>query len=87
MAGTDVVIIEAVRSPLGRRNGGLASVHPVELLGAVQRETIERAGIDPGAVGQVVGGCVTQTGEQTFDIARSAWPTRRHRRSRPPWRT
>ena len=75
MAGTDVVIIEAVRSPLGRRNGGLASVHPVELLGAVQRETIERAGIDPGAVGQVVGGCVTQTGEQTFDIARSAWLT------------
>ena len=75
MAGTDVVVIEAVRSPLGRRNGGLASVHPVELLGAVQRETVERAGIDPGAVGQVVGGCVTQTGEQTFDIARSAWLT------------
>jgi acetyl-CoA C-acetyltransferase len=75
MAGTDVVIIEAVRSPLGRRNGGLASVHPVELLGAVQRETVERAGMDPGAVGQVVGGCVTQTGEQTFDIARSAWLT------------
>ncbi|HWW45093.1 MAG TPA: steroid 3-ketoacyl-CoA thiolase [Acidimicrobiia bacterium] len=75
MAATDVVIIEAVRSPLGRRNGGLASVHPVELLGAVQRETVTRAGIDPGAVGQVVGGCVTQTGEQTFDIARSAWLT------------
>jgi acetyl-CoA C-acetyltransferase len=75
MAATDVVIIEAVRSPLGRRNGGLASVHPVELLGAVQRETVARAGIDPGAVGQVVGGCVTQTGEQTFDIARSAWLT------------
>ena len=75
MAATDVVIIEAVRSPLGRRNGGLASVHPVELLGAVQRAAVERAGIDPGAVGQVVGGCVTQTGEQTFDIARSAWLT------------
>ncbi len=75
MAGTDVVVIEAVRSPLGRRNGGLASVHPVELLGAVQRETVERAGIDPSAVGQVIGGCVTQTGEQTFDIARSAWLT------------
>ncbi len=73
MAGADVVIIEAVRSPLGRRNGGLASVHPVELLGAVQRAAIDRAGIDPGAVGQVIGGCVTQTGEQTFDIARSAW--------------
>jgi acetyl-CoA C-acetyltransferase len=75
MAATDVVIIEAVRSPLGKRNGGLASVHPVELLGAVQREAVGRAGIDPGAVGQVIGGCVTQTGEQTFDIARSAWLT------------
>ncbi len=75
MAATDVVIIEAVRSPLGKRNGGLASVHPVELLGAVQREAVERAEIDPGAVGQVIGGCVTQTGEQTFDIARSAWLT------------
>ncbi|HEY6318086.1 MAG TPA: steroid 3-ketoacyl-CoA thiolase [Acidimicrobiia bacterium] len=75
MAATDVVIIEAVRSPLGKRNGGLASVHPVELLGAVQREAVGRAGIDPSAVGQVIGGCVTQTGEQTFDIARSAWLT------------
>ena len=64
-----------MRSPLGKRNGGLASVHPVELLGAVQREAVERAEIDPGAVGQVIGGCVTQTGEQTFDIARSAWLT------------
>ena len=74
-ANTDheVVIVEAVRSPLGRRNGGLASVHPAELLGAVQRAAVERAGIDPGRVGQVVGGCVTQTGEQTFNIARTAW--------------
>jgi acetyl-CoA C-acetyltransferase len=69
----DVVIVEAVRSPLGRRNGGLATVHPVDLLGAVQRAAVERAGIDPGAVGQVVGGCVSQVGEQTFNIARSAW--------------
>jgi acetyl-CoA C-acetyltransferase len=70
---TDVVIVEAVRSPLGRRNGGLASVHPADLLGAVQRATIERSGIDPSAVGQVVAGCVSQTGEQTFDIGRTAW--------------
>lgn len=70
---TDVVIVEAVRSPLGRRNGGLSSVHPADLLGAVQRETIERSGIDPNAVGQVVAGCVSQTGEQTFDIGRTAW--------------
>src|ERR1700736_3467245 len=74
-ASTDheVVIVEAVRSPLGRRNGGLAGVHPAELLGAVQRAAVERARIDPGRVGQVVGGCVTQTGEQTLTIARAAW--------------
>ena len=49
LADNDVVIVEAVRSPLGRRNGGLATVHPVDLLGAVQRAAIERSGIDPRA--------------------------------------
>ncbi len=72
-ADTDVVIVEAVRSPLGRRKGGLATVHPADLLGAVQRAAIERSGIDPAAVGQVIGGCVSQVGEQTFNIARTAW--------------
>jgi len=70
---TDVVIVEAVRSPLGRRNGGLASVHPADLLGAVQRATVDRSGIDATAIGQVIAGCVSQTGEQTFDIGRTAW--------------
>ncbi len=69
----DVVIVEAVRAPLGRRNGALATVHPADLLGLVQRAAIERAGIDPLAVGQVIGGCVSQVGEQTFNIARNAW--------------
>jgi acetyl-CoA C-acetyltransferase len=73
LADTDVVIVEAVRSPLGRRKGGLATVHPADLLGAVQVAAVERSGIDPAQVGQVVAGCVTQTGEQTFDIARTAW--------------
>jgi len=73
LADNDIVIVEAVRSPLGRRNGGLSTVHPAELLGAVQRAAIERSGIDPLAVGQVVGGCVSQVGEQTFNIARTAW--------------
>jgi acetyl-CoA C-acetyltransferase len=73
LADTDVVIVEAARSPLGKRNGGLATVHPVDLLGAVQRAAIERSGIDAEAVGQVVGGCVSQVGEQTFNIARNAW--------------
>ncbi len=71
----DVVIVEAVRSPLGRRNGGLASVHPADLLAAVQRAAIERSGIDPAEVGQIIGGCVSQVGEQTFNIARTAWLT------------
>jgi acetyl-CoA C-acetyltransferase len=75
LADNDVVIVEAARAPLGRRGGGLATVHPVDLLAAVQKATIERSGIDPAEVGQVVGGCVTQTGEQTFNIARGAWLT------------
>ena len=73
LADSDVVIVSAVRSPLGRRNGGLSTVHPADLLGAVQRAAVQQAGIDPSAIGQVIGGCVTQTGEQTFDIARTAW--------------
>jgi len=73
LADTDVVIVEAVRSPLGRRNAGLATVHPADLLGTVQHEVIERAGIDPRDIGQVIGGCVSQVGEQTFNIARTAW--------------
>ena len=73
LADTDVVIVEAVRSPLGRRNGGLSTVHPADLLGEVQVGAIERSGIDPREVGQLVGGCVSQVGEQTFNIARTAW--------------
>jgi acetyl-CoA C-acetyltransferase len=73
LADTDVVIVEAVRSPLGKRNGGLATVHPADLLAGVQKAAIERSRIDPALVGQVVGGCVSQVGEQTFNIARTAW--------------
>jgi acetyl-CoA C-acetyltransferase len=73
LADNDVVIVEAVRTPLGRRNGGLATVHPADLLGTVQVAAVERAGIDPRDVGQIVGGCVSQVGEQTFNIARTAW--------------
>jgi acetyl-CoA C-acetyltransferase len=69
----EVVIVEAVRSPIGRRNGGLSTIHPADLLGAVQTELIERSGIDPSEVGQIVGGCVSQVGEQTFNVARTAW--------------
>jgi acetyl-CoA C-acetyltransferase len=71
----DVVIVEAVRTPVGRRGGGLSSVHPADLLATVQKAVVERSGIDPAGVGQVVGGCVSQVGEQSFNIARTAWLT------------
>ena len=70
---TDVVIVEAVRSPVGRRNGGLATVHPADLLGTVLHELVTRSRIDAAAVDQVVTGCVSQVGEQSFNIGRTAW--------------
>ena len=70
---TEVFIVDAVRSPVGKRGGGLSTMHPADLLAAVQRELVERSGVDPEAVGQVVGGCVSQVGEQSFNIGRTAW--------------
>src|SRR5690606_37834223 len=72
---SDVVIVEAVRTPIGRRNGGLSTVHPADLLATVLRELVDRSGIDPAAVEQVVTGCVSQVGEQSFNIGRTAWLT------------
>jgi acetyl-CoA C-acetyltransferase len=69
----DVVIVEAVRSPVGRRKGGLSGMHSADLLADVQRALIERSGIDPTEVGQVVGGCVGQVGMQAANITRTAW--------------
>ena len=69
----DVVIVEAVRTPIGRRNGGLSTVHPADLLGTVLSEVVGRSGIDPTEVEQVVGGCVSQVGEQSFNVTRTAW--------------
>ena len=69
----EVVIVEAVRTPVGRRGGGLAPLHPADLLAAVQRAAIERSGIDPAAIEQVVNGCVSQVGEQSFNVGRTAW--------------
>jgi acetyl-CoA C-acetyltransferase len=69
----DVVIIDAVRTPVGRRNGGLSTVHPADLLGTALTSLIARTGIDPAQVGQVVSGCVSQVGEQSFNIARTSW--------------
>jgi acetyl-CoA C-acetyltransferase len=69
----DVVIVEAVRTPVGRRNGGLSGMHAADLLAVVQRAVVERAGIDPHDVGQVVGGCVQQVGMQSANVTRTAW--------------
>src|SRR5215217_4352832 len=73
MPSDSVVIVDAVRTPIGRRGGGLSSVHPAELLGVVQQAIVQRTGIDPTDVGQVIGGCVSQVGEQSFNITRTAW--------------
>ncbi|HEY2999394.1 MAG TPA: steroid 3-ketoacyl-CoA thiolase [Acidimicrobiales bacterium] len=70
---SEVVIVEAVRTPIGRRNGGLSTVHPADLLSTALRAVVDRSGIDPAAVGQVVTGCVSQVGEQSFNIGRTAW--------------
>jgi acetyl-CoA C-acetyltransferase len=72
---SEVVIVEAVRSPVGRRGGGLSSMHSADLLGDVLKELIDRSGIDPAVVEQVVGGCVGQVGMQSFNVARTAWLT------------
>jgi acetyl-CoA C-acetyltransferase len=68
-----VVIVDAVRTPVGRRNGGLSTMHPGDVLGLVQKAIVERTGIDPAEIGQVVGGCVSQVGEQAFNLTRTAW--------------
>ena len=69
----DVFIVGAARSPIGKRGKGLAGMLPAELLGSVQRAAIERAGVDPATVGQIVGGCVSQINQQSFNVARIAW--------------
>jgi acetyl-CoA C-acetyltransferase len=67
------VIVEAVRTPIGKRNGWLSGLHAAELLGRAQVELVKKAGIDPGVVEQIVGGCVTQAGEQASNVTRTAW--------------
>lgn len=69
----DVVIIDAVRTPVGKRNGALANVHPADLLGTAMTGLVQRTGIDPSAVQQIVSGTVSQVGEQSFNLGRTAW--------------
>ena len=69
----EVLILDAVRSAIGRRNGALSKVHANDLLGTVQKAIIERTGIDPMTVDHVVGGCVQQVGAQSANVTRNAW--------------
>ena len=71
----EAVIVEAVRTPIGRRNGKLKDFHPVVLGSLVLKEIVRRAGIEPGQVEDVVFGCVGQAGEQSLNIGRNAWLT------------
>ena len=70
---SDPVIVEAVRTPIGKRNGALSGIHAADLLGTALVEVVKRAGIEPADVEQLVGGCVTQAGEQACNVTRNAW--------------
>ena len=75
----DAFIVGAVRTPVGKRNGGLSQVHPTDLGAHVLRELVERASVDPGAIDDVIFGCVSPIGAQSFNIARTCvlaagWP-------------
>ena len=67
------VIVEAVRTPIGKRGGALAGLHAAEILGSAQLALLDRAAIEAADVEQVVGGCVTQAGEQSNNITRTSW--------------
>ena len=69
----EAVIVDCARTAFGKRKGALAGWHPADLLGLVLRTMIERNDFDPAIVDDVVGGCVTQAGEQGCNVTRNAW--------------
>ncbi len=69
----EAVIVDAIRTPIGRRRGSLALTHPVDLLGYILNKLVERSGLNPGLVDDVIIGCVDQVNEQAINIARNAW--------------
>jgi acetyl-CoA acyltransferase len=69
----EAVIVEAVRTPIGKRNGSLRESHPVDLLADVLREAVNRSGVDPALIEDNLTGCVSQVGEQSLNIGRNAW--------------
>ncbi len=75
MQAREAVIVEAVRTPMGKRGGKLKDWHPVDLLGEVLNEVVSRSGVDASKVDDVITGCVSQVGEQSLNIGRNAWLT------------
>jgi len=73
MPNREAVIVDTVRTPVGKRKGALAGWHPTDLLGLTLRSLLERRDVDPGQIDDVVGGCVTQAGEQGCNVIRNAW--------------
>ncbi|MBM3672320.1 MAG: thiolase family protein [Actinobacteria bacterium] len=69
----EAVIVDTLRTPIGKRKGALAGWHPSDLLGFALRELVDRNDFDPGAIDDVVGGCVSQAGEQGCNVTRNAW--------------
>ena len=69
----EAVLVEATRTPIGKRNGALSGLHATKLLGAAQAEVVKRSGVAPESVEQAIGGCVTQAGEQSSNVTRGAW--------------
>ena len=69
----EAYIVGAVRTPVGKKKGGLSTVHPTDLAAHTLKALIDRTGVDPAAVEDVIMGCVMQFGPQSMDIARNAW--------------
>ncbi|MCI0346496.1 MAG: hypothetical protein L0221_13790, partial [Chloroflexi bacterium] len=73
MQTREAVVVDVVRTPIGKRKGVLAGWHPTDLLAHVFRALLDRTGVDPVAVDDVIGGCVSQVGEQGCNVTRNAW--------------
>src|SRR4249919_3305244 len=69
----EAVIVDTIRTPIGKRNGALSGWHPSDLLAFALQHLVERTGVDPERIDDVVGGCVTQAGEQGCNVTRNAW--------------
>ncbi|MBB3665535.1 MULTISPECIES: acetyl-CoA C-acyltransferase [Prauserella salsuginis group] len=69
----EAYIVDAVRTPTGKKGGGLSALHPADLLGEVFTALLDRTGVDPSTVDDVITGCVAQLGDQAFNVGRNAW--------------